>query len=210
MKLPLISAKALDTRPYKDWLKHNGITEVYDEDYAMHIWEDWIRKTTRFGKNTKNSILYKTFPKQQFLKQVDVPVDTNRSSDINYQQLYYSDRCLKRQASQISLSEHAVRRWWEHTNTKPNILSWLNAFPQFNSIDQYYKDGEQITQLYHADGLLCGHLYQSRNQIEIINIDTKQVLVVPGIGFRVQTIIPVNILNEKQRFDWYKLKEAQK
>ena len=199
--LPLLSTKPENTKPYKDWLKSCGIDNVVDEDYTMRIWEGWLFKLDRFGRKTPEKLLHKSFSKQTYLKQLDIDNDEQRSSDVNLQFMGYEKRHIYKNASPVTISEHAVRRWWEHTQTRPNIISW---------IEYSYKNTLQVdtTELYHPKALLIGYVTTSNNEKIMINIDTKQYIRVPGVGFRITTVLPVDILNDSQRYRWYKLKES--
>jgi len=199
--LPLLNTKSENTKPYKDWLKSSGINNVVTEDYTMRIWEGWLFKSNRFGKNTSESVLYKNFPKQYYLKQLDISIDDQRSSDINLQILGYEKRYIYKNVLPITVSEHSVRRWWEHKHSKPDILSW---------IEQGLKSTltADTTELYHPQALLLGYVFRSDNERILLNIDNKTMIRIPGIGFRINTVIPVDMLNENQQYRWYKLKEA--
>jgi len=199
--LPLLSTKPENTKPYKDWLKSCGIDNVVDEDYTMRIWEGWLFKLDRFGRKTPEKLLHKSFSKQVYLKQLDIDNDEQRSSDVNLQFLGYEKRHIYKNASPVTISEHAVRRWWEHTQTRPNIISW---------IEYSYKNTLKVdtTELYHPKALLIGYVTRTDNEKIMVNIDTKQYIRVPGVGFRITTVLPVDILNDSQRYRWYKLKES--
>jgi hypothetical protein len=199
--LPLISTKPENTKPYKDWLKSCGINDVVDEDYTMRIWEGWLFKSNRFGKKTPEKLLHKTFQRQQYLKQLDIGIDEQRSSDINLQCMGYANRHIYKNVVPITISEHAVRRWWEHTHTQPNIISWIE-YSLRNKITA------QTTELYHPNALLMGCVTRSDSERIMFNIDTKDFTSFPGVGFRIATVIPVDMLNESQSYRWYKLKEA--
>lgn len=200
--LPLISTKPEDTKPYKDWLKSCGIEDVVDEDYTMRIWESWLFKSNRFGKKTPESILYKSFPKQAYFKQLDIGIEEKRSSDINVQVLGYKNRMIYKSVLSPTISEHAVRRWWQHTQSKPDILSWV----EYACKTLLQSD---TTEIYHPKALLIGYVVRSVNEQILFNIDTKDFTRISGVGFRITTILPSDILNQSQRYRWYKLKEAQ-
>lgn len=206
MKLPLFTTKPDGTKPYKDWLRSCGIHNVVDEDYTMRIWENWLLKSNRVGKKTPNNVLKKMFPNQNYLKQLDIGENENRSSDINLQVLGCYNRNLVKAVSNITISEHAVKRWWEHTGTKPDILSWLESWENVKTIVK--DDGKPITEVYHKDALLLGELTLSESHLIGLDIDSKNYYYKSDYAFRVKTVIPCDKLNEGQTTIWYKLKEA--
>jgi hypothetical protein len=203
--LPLISTKPDNTKPYKDWLKSCGISNIVDEDYTMRIWEGWIFKSNRFGKKTPDKLLHKNFSSQCYLKQLDIGIDEQRSSDVNLQIMGYKDRHIYKNVAPITISEHAVRRWWEHKQTKPDIMSWIDYGSQ-----AFLKGLVKVntTELYHPKALLIGYVTGYSLSRILLNIDTKDFVRVPDVGFRITTVLPVDILNENQLYRWYKLKET--
>lgn len=204
--LPLISNKPENTKPYKDWLRSCGINNVVDEDYTQRIWERWLFKCNRFGKKTSSSELKRHFPDQTYFKQLDIYEIESRSSDINLQVLRYRDRHIQKAVSNITISEHAVKRWWQHTGTAPDIMSWIESW---QGVRELVRDGKPISELYHPAALLLGDLCHSENAIIGFNIDTKELYEISSYMFRIKTVIPVDKLNERQTALWYKLKEAQ-
>jgi hypothetical protein len=203
--LPLLSTKPENTKPYKDWLKTCGINDVVDEDYTMRIWEGWLFKSNRFGRKTPDKLLHKAYSKQCYLKQLDIDNDEDRSSDVNLQIMGYKDRHIYKDVAPVTISEHSVRRWWEHTQTKPDILSWTEYGCQAFLKNLVKPD---TTELYHPKALLIGYATGYSVSRILMNIDTKDHIKVPGVGFRITTVIPADILNDSQRYRWYKLKET--
>jgi hypothetical protein len=199
--LPLDNPKPEHTKPYKDWLRTCGINGVVDEDYTMRIWERWMLKARRHGRKTQDSVLHKEFPQQHYLKQLDIQIDEARSSDINLQLMGYTNRLIYKNVAPVTVSEHSVRRWWEHTNAKPDIMSWIDHALRATLT-------ATTTELHHPDALMLGTVFRSDNVQLLYSIDHKQFIRVPGIGFRIKTVIPAHMLNEGQRYRWYCLQEA--
>lgn len=207
IQAPLISTRPENTLPYKDWLRTCGIDGVYDEDHTMRIWESWIRRCSRFGRRTHDRDLYRAFAQQSYLKQLDIAESSGRSSDVNLQVMFYTQRHIHKTASNITVSEHAVRRWWQHTGRRPDIMSWIEAWPDWSTWEEYCTGGQPTGELYHPDALLLGTIFRTDNATESINIDTRHVIRHPGLAFRVATVVPVDQLNEGQTYRWYQLKE---
>lgn len=200
--LPLHNTKPENTKPYKDWLKSCGISNVVDEDYTMRIWETWVFKADRFGKKTPNTVLHKHFVQQQYLKQLDIDQDQARSSDVNLQVLGYQARCIYKTILPCVISEHAVRRWWQHTETKPDLIAWIGSV----CAGPFQAD---TTEFYHPTALLLGQMVRSDCFEVSINIDSKAKSIRPGVSFRISTVLPRDILSPSQLYRWYKLKEKQ-
>ena len=201
MKLPLLTPKPQNTKPYIDWYRVCGIDNVYTEDDTMRHWEKWMLKCQRFGRRTTNAELSRHFTSVSVFKQTDVYNDEQRSSDINLQLMYLENRTLIKTALPVTISEHAVRRFWERTSSKPRLLEWVMAFPVWQTD---FSAG--LNEMYCADGLLLGELFKTDNVAETWNIDTKTFQRKPGFGFRIKTVIPVGMLNEGQQYRWHKLK----
>jgi hypothetical protein len=167
----------------------------------MREWEKWIAKSQRFGRRTSNSELNRHYKNIMVFKQTDVYTHEQRSSDINLQLMYVRNREIVKTVLPVTISEHAVRRYWEHTNTKPKLDEWICGFPTWQTD---FSNG--LDEMYCPQGLLLGEMGITENIAEIWNIDTKTFHRHSGVYFRVKTIIPVGMLNEGQQYRWYKLK----
>jgi hypothetical protein len=193
------SPKPANTKPYINWLRTCGINNVATEDDVMAVWEKYLNKAFAYNKNTDISKLVK-FKRFYCIKQMDIDIDEKRSSDIVMSYINRIGRKLVRHTGQITISEHSVRRYWEHTQTKPDIMDWFNRFPNY----EYDLTEEH---LYCPQGLLVGNFNYSSKHYDLYDINTRTDEQHPEIGFRIKTIIPAECLNERQAYLWYQLKQ---
>jgi len=207
IRKPFFTKKDPNTKPYIDWLRKHGIEDVKDEDFAIGEWELWLTKAMRMSKRTDAKILQKNFSQKEFLKQIDIPEDANESSDIALQTLNLIGRKIVRRSSFVVISEHAVKRWWDHTKTIADVYSWIAAEEDPKKLRDE-NTGGGVTALYHPDALLLGECRRGENCLNLFDIDTKREGNFDLPCFRIKTAIPVDMLNESQTARWYQLKQT--
>jgi hypothetical protein len=192
----IVPSSPWDTLPFKDWLWKNGIPDVMDEDWSVKQLTDRLDRLDRFGKRSKPEDIRRAFGKDlKFLCQQDCPRDSGFSSRVTLRTLRLNRKVVEYFSSNITVSEHAVRRYWEHTQVKPDVTTWCR--PQVLTHETEY--------LATPQGLLCGQIYRGTRSREKFILYPRERLVEGGLTFGVKTIIPKDMLNSKQEWIMYNL-----
>jgi hypothetical protein len=206
-KKPRFTHKPTTDKPFIDWKRKYYIDGVRDEDYATAIWEDWILQSFRVGRFTPTQRLTKMFRTHRFLKQIDIPGDEDRSSDVVLQEikLQYArgqaliiKGCAHTYGTGISVSEHSVRQHWSRAGHAPDLAA-ICLTPFYSEIvdDQVACDGALATE----QGLFLGEMQVDMQGHLCINPrsnDYDQDLDQPQLMFRCKTFVSNNLLRDEQ------------
>jgi hypothetical protein len=191
-------------KDFIDWRRKYYIDNVKTEDDACRIWEGYLMKLNRVGKKTSPAVLNKLFPTHFMIKQMDIGADEQRSSDVTNHVIGWAKQgkqtyIARGNLNPISISEHAVLRYWQRARTRPNLMAWFQTPLSYSVCEETQKLQTPGEALALPEGLLLGEYVAPKNAWNVITLGDKIEHHIQRVGFRVKTFLATEQLNLEQK-----------